>query len=358
MTALCRATVDTSALQHNLRVVRGLSGGARILAVIKADAYGHGLVPVARALAGADALAVARIEEGAALRAAGISQRIVLLQGVFNRRQLALAASHGFDLVVHSQEQLALLESFAGRDRFTAWVKIDTGMNRLGFRPDEFAEAYRRLQSAAAVREEVVLMTHLACADEPEHPATARQLALFESTTAGIKAERSIANSAGLVKWPGSRADWVRPGIMLYGVSPFAGSDGSGLGLKPVMTLATRVIAIRQVLAGESVGYGATWVAPRDMRLGVAAIGYADGYTRHLVTGTAVLVGHERVPLVGRVSMDMITLDLSGHRQARVGDRVTLWGQGLAVEEIASSAATIPYHLLCGVTQRVEREYL
>jgi len=358
VTALCRATVDTSALAHNLNIVRKLSNEARVLAVIKANAYGHGLVPVARALAGADALAVARIEEAVTLRAAGIEQRIVLLEGVFNSRQLEMAAFNDTDLVIHTHEQLALLESCTLRDRFTAWLKIDTGMNRLGFRPQEFASVYARLRSASAVRDEIVLMTHLASADERDNPSTRRQLELFEKTTSGVKADRSIANSAGILAWPDSLAQWVRPGIILYGVSPFAGTHGTEFGLKPVMTLSTRLIAIREVPAGESVGYGAAWTAARNIRLGVAAVGYGDGYSRHLGNGTPVLTGTGPAPLVGRVSMDMITLDLSDHPDAAVGDEITLWGPGLPVEDIARLAATIPYELLCGVTQRVEVEYL
>lgn len=358
MTALCRATVDTSALAHNLSIVRELSKGAHVLAVIKANAYGHGLVPVARALAGADALAVARIEEAVTLRAAGIEQRIVLLEGVFNSRQLEMAAFNGTDLVIHTHEQLALLESCTLRERFTVWLKIDTGMNRLGFRPQEFASVLARVRRAAAVRGEVVLMTHLACADERDNDATRRQLELFQETTGEVQAERSIANSAGILAWPESCAQWVRPGIILYGVSPFAGTHGAQFGLKPVMTLSTRLIAVRDVPAGESVGYGAAWTASRNVRLGVAAVGYGDGYSRHLGNGTPVLMKSGLARLVGRVSMDMITLDLSDNPDAAVGDDVILWGPGLPVEDIAQLAATIPYELLCGVTQRVEVEYL
>lgn len=358
MTALCRATVDTRALNHNLNRIKQLSGGARVLAVIKANAYGHGLVPVARALGAADALAVARIEEAVALRNAGVSQRLVLLEGVFNTPQLQIAAAQGCDLVVHSHEQLAMLEAFGGDHRFTVWLKVDTGMNRLGFRPEEFDGVLARLQRLHAVKSELVLMTHLACADDPAGPSTPAQLALFERTTRGLQAERSIANSAGLLSWPESRADWVRPGLALFGVSPLPGKTGADFGLEPVMRLGTELIAIRKVAAGESVGYGSAWTATRESRIGVAAIGYGDGYPRHLGNGTPVLLGAHRVPLVGRVSMDMITVDLTDHPQARVGDTLTLWGPGLPVEELAALAGTIPYELLCGVTQRVAVEYL
>lgn len=358
MTALCRATVDTAALHYNLQRIRELSGGAKVLAVIKANAYGHGLVPVAKALVGADALAVARMEEAVALRAAGVGQRLVLLEGVFNKHQLELAAANACDLVVHSHEQLRLLESFDRQSSFTVWLKIDTGMNRLGFRPEEFAGVLARLRKLHAVRDELVLMTHLAGADEPSGQGTQAQLELFERTTRGVVAERSIANSAGLLAWPESRAQWVRPGLALFGVSPLPGKTGEELGLKPVMHLGTELIAIRKVAAGESVGYGSAWTAGRDSSIGVAAIGYGDGYPRHLGNGTPVLLHGKRVVLVGRVSMDMITVDLTDHPQARVGDSVTLWGKDLPVEEIARLAGTIPYEMLCGVTQRVFVEYL
>jgi alanine racemase len=358
VTALCRATVDTHALRHNLRRIRELSGGAKVLAVIKANAYGHGLVPVAQALGDADALAVARMEEAVALRGAGIKQRLVLLEGVFNRQQLEMAAKHACDLVVHSGEQLQLLESFSGARSFTVWLKLDTGMNRLGFRSEEFDEVFARLRKLPSVREKMVLMTHLACADDESSQGNQAQLDLFERTTLGIEAERSIANSAGLLAWPQSRAQWVRPGLALFGVSPLPGKTGEQLGLKPVMRLGTELIAIRQVKQGETVGYGAAWTAGRDSRIGVAAIGYGDGYPRHLGNGTPVLLDGRRVPLVGRVSMDMITVDLTDFPRARVGDSLTLWGRGLPVEELARLAGTIPYEMLCGVTQRVAVEYL
>jgi alanine racemase len=358
VTALCRATVDTHALRHNLGRIRELSGGAKVLAVIKANAYGNGLVPVAQALVDADGLAVARMEEAVALRTAGVGQRVVLLEGVFNRQQLELAAANACDLVVHSHEQVELLETFGRRSSFTVWLKLDTGMNRLGFRPEEFEAVLSRLRKLHAVREQMVLMTHLACADDSSDSCNLAQLELFDRTTRGVVAERSIANSAGLLAWPQSRAQWVRPGLALFGVSPLPGKTGEQLGLKPVMRLGTELIAIRRVAQGESVGYGAAWRASRDSRIGVAAIGYGDGYPRHLGNGTPVLLGEHRVPLVGRVSMDMITVDLTDFPMARVGDSLTLWGQGLPVEELAQMAGTIPYEMLCGVTQRVSVEYL
>jgi alanine racemase len=348
-----RATIDTAALRANLAVVRRAAPGSRIMAVIKANAYGHGIVPVARALSAADAFAVARMEEAVAIREAGLDQRVVLLEGVFHPEQLALAGRLGLELVVHDPEQLAMLEGDAAGHRFPVWLKIDTGMHRLGFPVEDYAAARGRLEACAAVAGPLRYMTHLACADERDAAATGRQLELFGELLAGIDGERTIANSAGLLAWPDSRADWVRPGLMLYGASPFPEETGGSLGLKPAMTLSSELIAVKTVKAGGRVGYGGTWTAPRDTRIGVAAIGYGDGYPRRLGTGTPVRVAGQPATLVGRVSMDMITVDLSDAPSAGVGDEVVLWGEGVSVEPLAAAAGTIAYELLCGVTQRV-----
>jgi alanine racemase len=348
-----RATIDTGALAHNLDVVRRAAPGRRVMAVIKANAYGHGIVPVARALGTVDAFAVARMEEAVALREAGLDQRIVLLEGVFHPEQLALAGQLGLELVVHCPEQVDMLE--AGRDagRFRVWLKIDTGMHRLGFPPEAAAAAAGRLRGCASVTGELHYMTHLACADQRDDAMTAAQIRGFSELLAGVPGERTIANSAGLLSWPDSHADWVRPGIMLYGASPFAGETGEGLGLRPAMTLSSELIAVKTVKAGGRVGYGGTWTATEDTLIGVAAIGYGDGWPRRLSTGTPVLVGGHRCRLVGRTSMDMINIDLAAAADARVGDEVVLWGPGAPIEPLAEAAGTIAYELLCGVTQRV-----
>jgi alanine racemase len=350
------ARIDGDALRHNLAVVRRFAPHSRVLAVIKANAYGHGLIPVARALQAADALGVARLGEGLSLREAGIDSDIVLLEGVFSAEQLALAQRGGFQLVVHSMEQIAILESQAGSGGFTVWLKLDTGMNRLGVRAQDFAAALQRLRACRAVGN-VRLMTHLAVAEEETNPTTVLQIGAFEAATNGIAAERSIANSAGLILWPQARADWVRPGLMLYGISPIAGRDAGTLGLRPAMTLTTQLIAIRRVPAGESVGYGGIWRASRDSTIGIAAIGYGDGYPRNMRSGTPALVEGCEVPIVGRVSMDMTALDLTDHPAARVGVAVTLWGEGLPAERVAPYADTIPYELVCGVSQRVALDW-
>ena len=348
------ATIDAGALKHNLQVVRQRAPRSRVMAVIKANAYGHGLVTVARALASADSLAVARVDEGLALRKAGIQQRTVLLEGVFDEEQLEAAAAMSFELVVHTAAQIDLLRAAAPGSRFKVWLKLDSGMNRLGFKGAAFAAAAAALSGLAAVQTPVNLFTHLASADTPEIPATTDQLARFAEAIRFLPGERSIANSAGMLSFPEAQADWVRPGLLLYGVSPFAGSIGADYGLRPVMTLHSHVIAVKDIAPGEQVGYGGDWTARRPTRLAVAAVGYGDGYPRSLASGSPVLVNEERAPLAGRVSMDMIGIDVTDlKRPTQLGDPVILWGEGLPVEEIAVWADTIPYELLCGISQRV-----
>ena len=348
------ATIDTAALRHNLRVVREWAPRSRVMAVIKANAYGHGLVAVARALESADAFAVARVDEGLTLRKGGIAGRTVLLEGVFDREQLEAAAAADFELVVHTVEQIQLLREAPPGASFTVWLKLDTGMNRLGFKGAAFGAALEALNTIAAVRAPVNLFTHLASADTPDLQSTADQLAMFGAATASLPGARSIANSAAMLGFAEAQADWVRPGLLLYGASPFAGAIGADYGLKPAMTLHSHVIAVKHLEVGEHVGYGGAWVAERPTLLAVAAIGYGDGYPRSLASGSPVLVNGERVPLAGRVSMDMIGIDVSGMARApRLGDPVILWGEGLPVEEIAVWADTIPYELLCGISQRV-----
>ena len=356
MSRLIRAVIEPRALRHNLSTVRERARRARVMAVVKANAYGHGLVPTALSLPEADAFAVARLEEGLALRAAGITQPIVLLEGVFTAEQLLEAARHGFDLVVHDALQVELLEEMTGAHRFVLWIKIDTGMNRLGFPPREFAAALERVQRLKPPPLEIRLLTHLACADEPDNRMTSQQVARFREATRGLDYSVSIANSAGIFGSAQLKCDWVRPGLALYGASPFADSSAAQLGLEPVMSLESSVIALRSVTAGETVGYGAAWSAPRDSSIAIIAAGYGDGLPRGLPGGTPVLIAGVRAPIVGRVSMDMIAVDVSAVPGVHVGTGVQLWGPGLPVEEIARHAGTIPYELLCSVSQRVPLE--
>lgn len=347
------ATLDLAALDHNLARVRSFVPGAKIMAVIKANAYGHGLVRIARRLADVDAFAVARLDEGLWLRQAGITQRITVLQGFVTREELQLHAAYHLEPVIHSPWQVELLEQAALDAPLPVWAKLDSGMHRLGLLADEFGPCYQRLKACASVRQPVPIISHLANADVLKDTLTDRQLQLFEEVIGDEATERGIANSAGLLAWERARLEWVRPGIVLYGVSPFPYRSGKDDDLRPVMTFRTRLIAIKQLKAGDAVGYGGDWICPHPTRLGVAAVGYGDGYPRHAQSGTPVLVRGHRVPLIGRVSMDMITLDLTDCPEAQVEDEVVLWGEDLPVEEIARNASTIPYELLCGITQRV-----
>ena len=358
MSPLIRAVIDSHALRHNLRIIRARASGARVIAVVKANAYGHGLVSTALALEDADALAVARLEEALALRAAGLGGRILLLEGVFSPAELDEAVHEGLDLVVHDPLQIELLERSGegAAARCPLWLKIDTGMNRLGFSPREFPAALARIQRLSPAPRELRLLTHLACANERDDRSTRAQLERFREATHGLDYEVSIANSAGIFGAVPLGCHWVRPGLALYGASPFGDCSAESLGLRPVMTLVSSVITVRHIARGEAVGYGGGWVAPRDSQIAIVAAGYGDGVHRSLGNGATVLVKGVRAPLAGRVSMDMLAIDVSGLNGVRVGTPVVLWGEGLPVEEAAQHAGTIAYELLCSVSPRVPLE--
>ena len=356
MTRPASARIDLQALRHNFSRVRRAAPGSRVMAIIKANAYGHGTVEVGRALSDAAAFVVACVEEAIALREAGFDRHIVLLEGLFDADDIDLIHAYRLDIVVHHDSQLDLLERARTGRPIDVWLKIDTGMNRLGFVPDSVAAASARLAGLPGVGT-VRLMTHFACADDLSNDYTREQLRCFSAVTAPLPGECSLANSAGVLGWPETHADWVRPGVMLYGSSPLQGRTASELDLLPVMTLTTRLIAVNRRRQGDPVGYGGEWVCPADTRIGVAAIGYGDGYPRHAPSGMPVLVNGERVSLAGRVSMDMICLDLTSLPDAQVGDEVVLWGEGLPIDEIAAQAGTISYELFCGVGRRVRFEY-
>lgn len=351
-----RAIIDAGALRHNLGVVRRLAPASRVLAVIKANGYGHGIVPTAKALITADGFGVARLVEGLELRQAGITNPIVLLEGVFSSEELVCAARERFELVVHTFEQIEMLEQASLAHRFPVWLKINTGMNRLGFAVDEFESARRRLVVCSGVGQ-VRLMTHLAAAEEQGGDSARRQINDFLALTKDIEAERSIANSAGLVAWPEARTEWVRPGLMLYGISPLPDLDIGQIGLRPVMTLSTQLISLRRVPRGAGVGYNAIWRAQRDSIIGIAAIGYGDGYARNVRSGAPVLVNGRAATVAGRVSMDMTAIDVTDLPDARVGDTVVLWGEGVPAESVAPYADTIAYELVCGLAKRVTVEW-
>jgi alanine racemase len=340
-------------LRGNLARIREVAPQSRVMAVVKANAYGHGLVPTALCLADADAFAVARIDEALALRGAGVRKPIVLLEGVFNAEQMAEVARQNLEIVVHEAEQLALLEQAAAGHRFVVWLKIDTGMNRLGFRTSQADAALNRLTAMGERLHALRLLTHFASADERDRDVMAQQMDRFAKVARGRSYARSLANSAALFNQPQAQADWVRPGLALYGVSPFADQIGASLGLTPAMRLVSTVIAVRDVPAGETVGYGGAWRAARDSRVAIVAGGYGDGLPRSLPNGTPVLIHGARAALVGRVSMDMIAVDITAIDSVQVGDSALLWGPELPVEEIAAHAGTISYELLCAVSQRV-----
>lgn len=353
MTRPTRAIIDLPALSHNLSQIRRLAPGRRVMAVIKANAYGHGMVRVANALRDVDAYAVACLDEALILREAGITQPVVLLEGFFDAVELPLLARYRLITVVHHEDQLALLERSRLSAPLPVWIKVDSGMHRLGLVPSRLGETLQRLNSCASLQV-LGFMTHLANADHRDDPYTLQQIKLFNQAVKPYPGERSIANSAAILIWPQTHGDWVRPGIMLYGVSPFAACSGESHGLLPVMGLYSKLMAVNHFKRGDRIGYGGEWECPEDMPVGVVAIGYGDGYPRHARTGTPVLVNDKRVPLIGRVSMDMICVDLRSQPQASSGDPVCLWGAALPVEEVARYAGTIPYELLCRLTSRVQ----
>lgn len=348
------ARINLRALQHNLALVRSMAPSSHCMAVIKANGYGHGMVRVARALAKADGFGVASFEEALELRDAGITQPITLLSGFLESAELPLIARHALTVTVHHRFQVEMLERTRLETPLRVWLKIDTGMHRLGVSLDEVRSLWERLSALPWVQQPIGLLTHFACADDRDNVFTAEQMQRFDAVTAGLPGARSLANSAGTMAWPQARRDWVRPGVALYGASPFTTLSAQELGLQAVMTLKSRLISIRRVQRGERIGYGAAWTCPEDMSIGIVAMGYGDGYPRHAQAGTPVWVGSRRVPLVGRVSMDSLYVDLRQHPGAKIGDSVILWGDELPVEAVAATSGTIPYELLCKVTGRVK----
>ena len=364
MTFGSRALIRLGALKTNLAVIKNAAPGAKVMAVIKANAYGHGMVDVAHTLEDADAFAVARLPEAVELHESGIDKPLVLLSGVLTEDELAEAVARGFQIVVHCMEQVELLESYSA-GQAVVWLKFDTGMNRLGFAPEAASSLIPRVQAFASVSE-LRLMSHLASADELESPVTEEQFARFRDIVENFEGAVSVANTPGTLGWLqvadahellGFTGDhWIRPGIALFGVSPFDGRSGTDLGLTPVMQFEARLIAIKPLPEGARVGYRGRYRAQTDTTLGIIAVGYGDGYTRHFRTGTPVLVNGRRVPLIGNVSMDMIAVDLGSDASDSIGDIATLWGDGLPVEEVAPWADAIPYELVCGVMHRENSE--
>jgi alanine racemase len=354
MTRPSRAIVDLAALRHNYQTARRVHGG-RVLATLKANAYGHGASACAQALEPvADGFAVAFLDEALALRRARITKPILVLEGCFSAAELEEAHAHGCWTAVHHEAQLRALEAAPSRVRGVhAWLKLDSGMHRAGFALDQARAVHARLRACPGVAS-VTLMSHLASADEPGKPGTVRQIESFDAATRGLPGARSLANSAGLLAWPGARRDWGRPGILLYGADPLPNGQH---GLKPVMTLQSEVFAVRELAAGEALGYGGRFVTDRPCRVGLVAIGYADGYPRTVPDGTPVAINGRPSRIIGRVSMDMLTVDLSALPGAGIGSVVELWGATVPVNEVAAAAGTISYELLCHV-QRVPRVHV
>ncbi|MGB4073833.1 alanine racemase [Pseudomonas sp.] len=351
------ATIDLSAIVHNYAVAKRCAPGRQAFAVVKANAYGHGVREVVTALHDvADGFAVASLEEAAEVRALHGTARILLLEGCFEAAEYQFAAQLGLDLVLHSEPQAQLLLAASLARPLNVWLKLDSGMHRLGFSAATLREWHGRLQAAVQVAE-LNLLSHFACADERGSEMTELQLERFLDVLDLDFGQRSLANSAAILTIPAAHMDWLRPGIMLYGASPFTELGAAELGLRPAMSLTAQLIACREVAVGETVGYGGNWRAERPSRIGTVSCGYADGYPRHAPSGTPVIVGGQRVALVGRVSMDMLTVDLTDLPAAEVGDAVELWGAQLAVDEVAQAAGTIGYELLSKVTARVPRRY-
>lgn len=362
MTTKPIAKINLSALAHNLQYIRQLMPHQKVIPMVKGNAYGHGIMPISRALSNADALGVATLPESLQLRAAGIKNDIVVMRGFIRSDEIpAFIEDPNLFACVHDHHQLSLLEALAPKKTLSIWLKINTGMNRLGINYQDCHDVYQRLSQLSFIKKPFCVMSHLADSDNQNTIFTKQQLHHFSQAIEKVTGEKSLLNSAGILAFPEAAYDWVRPGIMLYGVSPFGNRNMHQKKINPLraaMNLEGTLIATKIVDVGESIGYGCAFRTSKRLRVGVVGIGYGDGYPRHAKTGTPVLIHDKRCPLVGRVSMDMITVDLSNCSQAEIGDPVTLWGDQLPIEEIAACTGTIPNELLCRVTGRVQYAYV
>lgn len=352
------ACIDLDALKYNFNKIAEQSPQSKVVAIIKANAYGHGILNVANSLSKTDAFGVARIEEALQLKAAGIVKPIVLLEGFYFPEDVEVLSANNLQTVVHSIEQLEALEKAHLDIPIKVWLKVDTGMHRLGIQPEVYDAYLTRLNQCKNVQKPVNMISHFACADDLDNPVTQQQIDLFLSLTRQCDGERSLAASAGIIEWPESRLEWNRPGIILYGVSPFNHKPAQELGYRPVMTLKSCLIAVREVKVGDTVGYGGMWRCEKSTKIGVIAVGYGDGYPRTAPNGTPVYVNGRKVPLVGRVSMDMLTVDLGPDAKDSVGDEAIMWGKELPAEDVAHHIGTIGYELITKLTGRVEMQYL
>ncbi|MFC0180727.1 alanine racemase [Thorsellia kenyensis] len=352
------AVIYRSALTHNYKTIKSMSPKSHLMAVVKANGYGHGALEVASTLTHADYLGVARIDEAIALREAGVEAKILLLEGFVSEECVPSLLKYNLETVIHCHEQVMMLEKFNSATSIKIWLKLDTGMHRLGIRLDEADAIFERICNISWIEKPINVMTHFACSDELNNPFTNDQIDRFDGFIQHkVVGQTSLAASGGILFWPQSHRHLNRAGIILYGISPVLQKPASDFGLSPVMQLESRLIAIRRHSQGESVGYNATWVSPRDTVIGVVAIGYGDGYSRSIKNGTPVLINGREVPLVGRVSMDMITIDLGPDALDKVGDKVVLWGQDLPIERIAHLNNLSPYELMTQLTSRVNLVY-
>ncbi|MFK7730092.1 MAG: alanine racemase [Pseudomonadales bacterium] len=353
------ARISLPALRANAALAQRLAPSSKLAAVVKANAYGHGAVRCAQALSEqADIFAVACIDEALELRAAGVSQAILLLEGHFSVDELALSEQQNFWLMLHSDQQIQQLLAYSAKKPLTAWLKVDTGMHRLGLDPAAASNAYQMLSNCKHVQQPVVVASHFASADSENTDSTNRQIHQLTSFNEDKKAPLSLSNSAGVLAHGSAHGDWIRPGIMLYGSSPLEYAQASASQLRAVMSLHSEVIAIRNIAQGECVGYAGSWCASRPSRIATVAVGYGDGYPRNAPSGTPVLLNGQLMPLCGRVSMDMITVDVTDHSDAQLGSPVELWGDTLDVNKVAEQAGTIGYELLTRMPGRVPLQYV
>lgn len=352
------AKISSFALKHNLQVIKEKAPQSKIIAVVKANAYGHDVIFVSSALEQmVDCFAVARLEEALALRSSGIIKPILLLEGFFNEKDLPILAVNNIETVVHNREQLDALKEVTVPSPIKVWLKIDTGMHRLGVALDEVDYFYNELKKLPQIQPHLGFVSHFSRADELNSDYTELQISRFLEATQDKEGERSIAASGGILFWPQSHLEWIRPGIIMYGISP-TDSVGANFGLIPVMNLTSSLIAVRYHKKGEPVGYGGIWTSPKDTKIGVVAIGYGDGYPRDVPEGTPVYLNGRIVPIVGRVSMDMLTVDLGANSQDKVGDEVILWGKELPIETVAKFTGILSYELITKLTPRVITEYV
>ena len=359
------ALIDRSALRANMALAQSLAPKTQIMPMVKANAYGHGMVQVAQALSEkAPAFGVACIEEALELRKAGIEQPILLLEGTFSKDEIEVAAKSNFWLMIENEPQKAAVLEAKLEYPIHVWLGIDTGMHRLGFPPDQVQGIFSQLEHSSNICSTIVIASHFACADDLGSPKTIQQQNTFKKCVAstvpdgGTDRQLSIANSAAILAWPDAHFDWQRPGYMLYGNSPFTTAQVNADMLTPAMTFKSAVISLRNIGPGESVGYTSNWTANRPSSIATITVGYGDGYPRHAPNGTPVLINNIRCPLVGRVSMDMITVDVTDLESIKIGDEVTLWGPDLSVNEIAHHCGTIGYELLTRMPSRVPRTYI